>query len=121
MAFIWFVDEDHRLSATARSAIVHPNSQVFLSSASAWEIVIKYGKGHIFLSDTPDRYIAINRQRHRIESLPIDERAALSVLQLPDIHRDPFDRIIIAQAIADDMLIVSPDNQITHYPVSVIW
>lgn len=121
MAFIWFVDEDPRLSATARSAIAHPGSQVFLSSASAWEIVIKYGKGQILLSDTPDTYITINRQRHRIESLPIDEQAALNVFQLPDIHRDPFDRIIIAQAIADDMLIVTPDNRITRYPVSIIW
>lgn len=121
VAFIWFVDEDPRLSAAARSAIAHPDSRVFLSTASAWEIVIKYGKGHIILSDTPDRYITINRQRHRIESLPIDERATLSVLQLPDIHRDPFDRIIIAQAIANNMLIVTPDIQITRYPVSIIW
>ena len=121
VAFIWFVDEDPRLSAAASSAIVHPNSQVFLSSASAWEIVIKYGKGHILLSDSPHRYITINRQRHRIDSLPIDEHVTLNVLQLPDIHRDPFDRIIIAQAIANNMLIVTPDNQITRYPVSVIW
>ena len=121
MAFIWFVDEDPRLSATARTAIAHPNSQVFLSAASAWEIVIKYGKGHITLSDTPDRYITINRQRHRIESLPIDEQTTLRILELPDIHRDPFDRIIIAQAIANNMLIVTPDNQITHYLVSAIW
>ena len=61
------------------------------------------------------------RQRHRIESLPIDERATPSVLQLPDIHRDYFDRIIIAQAIANNILIVTPDNRITRYPVSVIW
>ena len=84
-------------------------------------MVSKYGKGHILLSDTPDRYITINRQRHRIESLPIDERATLGVLQLPDIHRDPFDRITIAQAIANNILIVTPDNRITRYPVSIIW
>ena len=121
MAFIWFVDEDPRLSPIARSAIIHPTSQVFLSSASAWEIVIKHGKGHILLSDAPDRYITLNRQRHRIDSLPIDERAAFGVLQLPDIHRDPFDRIIIAQAIADDMLIVTSDTAIKRYPVSILW
>ena len=84
-------------------------------------MVSKYGKGHILLSDTPDRYITINRQRHRIDSLHIDERATPSVLQLPDIHRDPFDRIIIAQAITNNTLIVTPDNQITRYPVSAIW
>ena len=121
MAFVWFVDEDPRLSATARSAITHPTSQVFLSAASAWEIVIKYGKGHISLSDTPDAYITVNRQRHRIESLPIDERTTFRILELPDMHRDPFDRIIIAQAIANNMLIVTPDNRITSYRVSVIW
>ena len=121
MAFIWLVDEDPRLSATARSAITHPSSQVFLSSASAWEIVIKYGKGHILLSDTPDRYITLNRQRHRIESLSIDEQTTFRVLELPDIHRDPFDRIIIAQAITNDLLIVTPDNLIRRYPVPIIW
>ena len=99
-------------------------------------MVSKYGKGHILLSDTPDRYITVNRQRHRIDSLPIDERAPATPphrvsahrrtrlpkrLQLPDIHRDPFDRIIIAQAIANNTLIVTPDSRITHYPVSVIW
>ena len=84
-------------------------------------MVSKYGKGHILPSDTPDRYITVNRQRHRIDSLPIDERASLSALQLPDIHRDSFNRIIIAQAIANNILIVTPDNQITHYPVSIIW
>ena len=115
------MDEDPRLSPLAQSAIIHPSSQVFLSSASAWEVVLKYAKGHILLSDTPAKYIAVNRKRHRIESLPIDERAVFGILELPDIHRDPFDRIIIAQAIADDMLIVTSDHLIRRYPVSIVW
>ena len=82
VSFIWFVDDDPRLSATARSAIVHPNSQVFISAASAWEIVVKYGKGHISLSDTPDRYITLNRLEVAYSELPYCDAALTPALKV---------------------------------------
>ena len=70
----------------------------------------------------PAKYVSDMRRLHAIKSLPsIDETATFGVLQLPDVHRDPFDRIIVAQAIAGGMVIVTSDGLIRRYPVSVVW
>ena len=66
----------------------------------------------------PARYL---RQSHRIESLPLEESAALAVARLPDLHRDPFDRALISQAIMGGMTLLTPDPLITQYPVATMW
>ncbi len=101
--------------------LTHPSSELYLSAASSWEIVLKYGKGQLGLSMPPAKYVSDMRRLHAIKSLPIDETATFGVLQLPDVHRDPFDRIIVAQAIAGGMVIVTSDGLIRRYPVSVVW
>ncbi len=115
------MDGNPRLSRLAHSALTHPSSEVYLSAASAWEIVLKYAKGQLSLSTPPEEYVAGQRSLHGINSLPIDEAAMFGVMELPDIHRDPFDRIIIAQVMADDTVIVTSDGLIRRYPVSVVW
>ena len=115
------MDGNPRLSQLAHSALTHPSSEVYLSAASAWEIVLKYGKGQLALSATPEEFVSGQRDLHGINSLPMAESATLGVLQLPGIHRDPFDRIIIAQAITEGMLIVTSDGLIRRYPVGVVW
>ena len=82
---------------------------VFLSSVSAWEIAVKYGLGHLHLRETPDRFVPGAREAHGIDPLPLDEESVLQVLRLPVLHRDPFDRMLVCQAIVHGLAIVTPD------------
>lgn len=92
-AFLWWVTDDTRLSSPARSIIVDPGNVLFLSAASAWEIVIKVRLRKLTLPDVPERYIPSRLEMNRFESLPIQMVHALQVTNLPDLHQDPFDRI----------------------------
>ena len=120
-AFIWWVTDDSRLSSTARGIIADEGNVLFLSAASAWEIVIKVRLGKLNLPEPPETYIPSRLTMNRFESLPIQMVHALQVVNLPDFHRDPFDRIIIAQSQVEKMPIVTVDTQVTRYPVDVIW
>ena len=73
------------------------------------------------LPEPPDRYIPAFRERERIQSLPLDEQMVLQVVRLPSYHHDPFDQLLICQAISEGMAIVTPDRMITQYPVRTIW
>lgn len=119
--FIWLAEGDAKLSEPARDSIADPANEVFLSVASVWEIVIKHGLGRLALRVPPDEYVARQRRLHRIGSLPIGEAAALQVEKLPSVHRDPFDRIIVAQAIVEGLAIATADPLIKAYPVPVVW
>ncbi len=94
---------------------------VFLSAASAWEITIKHRLGKLPLPQAPERLIPEQRKRRGIESLDISEAAALRLPQLPDLHKDPFDRILACQAIEHELTIVTPDSLLRAYPVRTIW
>ena len=120
-AFIWLVEGDAKLNASMRGLMTDAANDVFLSAASAWEIVIKHGLGRLALRVPPDEYVTRQRRLHRIESLPISEAAALQVEKLPGVHRDPFDRIIVAQAIVEGLTIMTGDPLIKAYPVPVVW
>ncbi len=120
-AFIWWVTNDSQLSSTAKTMIADPSNLLFLSAASAWEIVIKVRLGKLTLPEAPESYIPSRLKMNRFESLSIQLVHALQVTHLPDLHRDPFDRIIIAQSQVEKMPIVTLDSQIMQYPVNVIW
>lgn len=119
--FLWLVSDDPELSDTARSLFADPDNDVYLSVASAWEIIVKHNLGKLPLPEPAHDFIKNNRVRHRIESLPLDEAAVLQLSRLPEYHRDPFDRILICQAIAGSMTILTPDFHITSYPVRTEW
>ena len=119
--FIWTAEGHTKLSVAARSLIADASNELFLSAASAWEIAIKHELGRLDLRMPPDEYVWQQRQLHRIESLSIDEAAALQSAKLPNVHRDPFDRILISQAILGGMAIVTPDRLIRMYPVRTVW
>lgn len=121
VTFLWVAEGDASLSAPAREAIANPANEVFLSAASAWEIAIKHGLGRLPLRLPPEEYVTEQRRRHRLDPLPIGEDAALQVGKLPDVHRDPFDRILVAQAIVGGLAIVTPDRLIRAYPVPALW
>jgi PIN domain nuclease of toxin-antitoxin system len=120
-AFIWLADGGSRLSRRAAEAIRDPVNEVHLSAVSAWEIVTKHARGRLPLPEPPEQLIATERALRRLAALPFDEECAFQGTRLPALHRDPFDRMLIAQAIAHGLVIVTPDRQVTQYPVRTIW
>ena len=119
--FLWVVSGAEELSGRARSLVADPANQVLLSAASAWEISVKHALGKLPLPDDPMKFVAMERTRHRIDALPIDEAAALNVGRLPVLHRDPFDRMLVSQAVLGGYTILTPDRSITQYPAASTW
>ena len=119
--FLWLINDAPQLSDRAREAIVDPDNEVFLSSVSAWEIAVKSALGKLPLPRSADRLVPEERERHVIESLPLDEESTLQLVRLPRLHRDPFDRMLVCQAIVHGLAIVSADRLITQYPVRTTW
>ena len=119
--FLWIVSESPRLSKTAAAAFLDRNNERYLSVASAWEISIKHAAGRLPLPERPDLFVPRLREASGIAPLDIDEESALHAGRLPGLHSDPFDRMLIAQAIVRVMTILTPDPEIEHYAVRVLW
>lgn len=119
--FLWLVIDHADLSPTARELIVDPENEVFLSAVSTWEIAVKNHLGRLPLPDAPERYVPKLRRDHAIAPLPLDEEATLYLGRLPDLHRDPFDLMLICQAIVQGSVLLTPDGDITQYPVRTRW
>jgi PIN domain nuclease of toxin-antitoxin system len=117
--FLWYVGADSRLSETARNAVQNADF-VYLSVASVWEATIKYQLGKLNLPEAPLPWLRGQRERHGIDSLSITESALAHLVELEPHHRDPFDRILICQAIEEDLQIVTVDPEIALYPVRVL-
>jgi PIN domain nuclease of toxin-antitoxin system len=113
---IWVFSDDARLSTRARSAITNPDSLVFVSSATAWEIAIKRALGKLRV---PTNYQE-GLRRYRFTPLDISTEHALAVERLPDHHSDPFDRLLVAQARLERLALVTADRRIQAYDVRVI-
>lgn len=120
-SFLWWVRKDDRLSDTVREIISEERNEIFVSVASAWEISIKAGLGQLDIPRGPERFITRHTELNDFAVLPIHLRHALGVYELPDIHRDPFDRILVAQSQAEDMPILTIDSEIALYPVETVW
>ena len=119
--FLWLVSGDEALSSRASELIKDPENPVALSAASAWEIAVKHALGKLPLPADPDQFVPTQRASHRIDALDLDEAAALHVHRLPSLHRDPFDRMLISQAMTGGFVLLTPDATIRQYPVSTIW
>lgn len=119
--FLWLVEGSTMLSRRAVELFSDPANTAWLSSASAWEISVKHALGRLPLPDPPARFVPRERKRHAIEPLPLDEEAALHLSRLPKHHKDPFDRILICQALVGGMAILTPDPLIVAYPVRALW
>jgi PIN domain nuclease of toxin-antitoxin system len=119
--FLWLAGGSTSFSPATADLIRDPANEVCLSAVSVWEIATKYRAGRLPLPEPPDRLIATERNLRGVTPLAFDEESALQVLRLPALHRDPFDRMLISQAIAGGLAIVTPDPLISQYPVRVIW
>jgi len=120
-AFLWWVLDDARLSPTARTAVARRENEVFVSAASAWEIAVKTALGRLRLPQPPGRWMPKHLDATGFQPLPVRLEHALRVYDLPDHHRDPFDRMLIAQALEDRLTLVTADPRFGKYPVKTIW
>ncbi len=116
-AFLWAINNDPKLSPKARAAIVDGNNIVFVSAATAWEISIKKAIGKL---NVPDGDYLEELRLHRFTPLDITTEHALAVEYLPPHHRDPFDRMLIAQVLVEKLTLVSRDPKMKAYVVPII-
>jgi PIN domain nuclease of toxin-antitoxin system len=119
--FLWIAANAPELTANARELFSEPDNKVYLSTVSVWEIAVKHALGKLPLPDTQAVFVREQREQHQIDSLVLDEDSTLQLHKLPPIHRDPFDRMLVCQAIEHDLIILTPDPMIKQYPVKTIW
>ena len=119
--FLWIVAGAKELSPTAKEIFANPTNEILLNAVSVWEISVKHALGKLPLPNAIEHFIVKQRERHGIAALPLNERAVLHLHKLPALHRDPFDRMLVCQAIEHDCLVLTPDPLITQYPVRTRW
>jgi PIN domain nuclease of toxin-antitoxin system len=120
-AFLWWVTNDRKLSATAHSIISNPQNDIFFSIVSAWEIVIKTQIGKLPLPESPEIYIPSRISHYGFMTLSINLEDVLQIGQLESHHNDPFDRLLIAQSQIHNLPIITADTQFSPYDVNIIW
>lgn len=119
-AFLWYITNDPKLPRHAYDAIRDKSNEAWLSVVSIWEALVKYQTGKLPLPAPADRYIDERRSTHHISVLPLDANAVAHLLTLPPHHRDPFDRMLICQALQHELTIITSDEQFRRYPAPVL-
>jgi len=119
--FLWLILDAEELTDRVKDLFADSDNEVFLSVVSTWEIAVKHAIGRLDLPEQPRHYIPEQRERHRVRFLPLDESSSLQVPTLPAIHNDPFDRMLISQALIHGLTILSPDELMKKYPVRILW
>ncbi len=120
-AFVWLVSAPDRLSPRVAEAVDTTDAQLSLSDASVWEICLKWQTGKLRLPDPPRSWVEKQCKLWELTPAPIERTDLYRVSELPEHHRDPFDRLIVAQAIERGFTIATPDAYIHRYPVSALW
>jgi len=120
-SFLWFISGSNRLSIDAQRFIADLDNQLVLSLASLWEIAIKISIGKLELLQPFDQLIPQQLKENDIHVMPVELSHLTKILGLPFHHRDPFDRLIIAQALTEGLSVISPDIVFSKYSVKLIW
>jgi PIN domain nuclease of toxin-antitoxin system len=118
--FLWFISGDKRLPLGFRRAICGAENEVYLSVVSLWEVIVKHQLGRLPLPAPPHTYLPQQRERHLIRSLAMDEASVARLADLPALHRDPFDRMLVCQAIEHGLQVATVDDAVRAYPVATI-
>jgi PIN domain nuclease of toxin-antitoxin system len=118
-AFLWYITNDPRLPVACAEAIRAESNEVFLSVVSLWEALAKHQLGKLPLPSPADEYLRRRREEHNVATLPFDEPSLSHLLHLPLHHRDPFDRMLICQALQHDLQVVTSDTLFAKYPITV--
>lgn len=114
--FLWLIHKNKLLNNELIGVINNPKNEVFLSVVSIWECVIKYQIGKLDFPESPEIYLPKKRAEYLIESLVIDEGSINHLTNLPLLHKDPFDRLLISQSLQHNLTIITEDNVILQYP-----
>jgi PIN domain nuclease of toxin-antitoxin system len=120
-AFLWFVLDDKRISTKAKSIIKDSKNEIYFSAASAWEMSIKIRLGRLTIEEELEPFIVKQLAENIFSTLPITIFHSFYTSKLPDIHKDPFDRMIIAQSQLENMSLISKDKDIKKYKVQIVW
>jgi PIN domain nuclease of toxin-antitoxin system len=120
-AWLWWNQDDPALSRPARRAIANPTNECWLSMASAWEMTLKVANGKLAIEGELEHFLPAQIAQNGFAFLPIDVRHVARTVKLPFHHRDPFDRLIIAQALVEGLAVVSADSVFAKYGVRRVW
>ncbi|OHD55043.1 MAG: twitching motility protein PilT [Spirochaetes bacterium GWF1_51_8] len=120
-AFLWCTINDERLSRKIIEIVENIDNEIFFSAVSGWEIAIKYQLGKLVLSAAPEIFITEQIENNQYTVLPITLLHALTTRELPLIHKDPFDRMLVAQSKIENLPILSNDSKLSEYDVDIIW
>jgi PIN domain nuclease of toxin-antitoxin system len=118
--FLWFISGDARLPTVWRENIRDADNAVYLSVVSLWEALVKYRLGKLPLPHPPESYLPTQRARHQITNLSLDEASVCHLSSLPAAHRDPFDRMLVCQALEHGLSIVTVDPVFGAYPAPIL-
>ena len=119
--FLWGLDAVHRLNEHARELLLSASAEVYLSAASAWEIAIKFALGKLRLPRPPAEFVPQGMISMTLRSLDITHAHSLKAVALPTYHSDPFDRMLIAQAQTENLVLLTVDRAIEKYQVQAIF
>ena len=119
-AVLWFFEDDARLSKTAIEAICNPDNQIYVSIATLWEVAIKLSIGKLTLDGGIEDFIE-SIDENGFSLLEVSTGHIKTVVELPFHHRDPFDRILVAQAIVEEMAVITTDTDVVKYDINSIW
>ena len=119
--WLWMVSDPERLSRRARAIVASDRHDLLLSAVSSWEIAIKHSLGKLDLPAPPAEFVPTRMQATGVLPLIVTHSHALRVAALPEHHRDPFDRLLIAQALEESLSILTADKQFRRYDVPIVW
>lgn len=119
-AFLWFVSGDKKLPKDIKELVKNVNESCFISIASFWEITIKVQLGKLKLDLSIEELFEFS-SRNKIEIIDINSEHLIELLNLPFIHRDPFDRLIVSQGISENLILISKDSELNKYGIKLIW
>jgi PIN domain nuclease of toxin-antitoxin system len=119
--WLWSLDSVERINDRGLEILNNGQEAIYFSAATAWEVSIKAGLGKLKLPAPPASCVSAFTEKQRLRPLPITHLHAVKVYDLPPHHRDPFDRLIIAQAICENMTVLTADRDFHKYPVNLVW
>ena len=120
-AFLWFVSDDNRLSSKARTLIKNNKNEIYFSAVSAWEMSIKSRLRRLTIKEELEPFIVKQLAENNFSTLSITIFHSIYTSKLPKIHKDPFDRMLIAQSNVEQMSLISKDKDIKKYKVPIVW
>jgi len=118
--FLWFISGDEKLPTQIKTIVLNVNQPCYISIASFWEIAIKKQIGKLKIELKIEELFSF-ANRNQIEIIQINEKHLITLLEMDVIHKDPFDRIIVSQAISENMTLISKDGALGGYPINLIW